>query len=343
MLFEQKIKYLDYYEAGERIRGAGFIRMECWGETCKVVIQVAGVFEEASGAHPVMITFGESQVELGEIRLERGKGRAEIRDLWCADVSGGRGEIRIPVTEAEKVLIPLGNGRELRAILRIMPEIPRDGGEDLRQEAEERELEGWESEEREAEGRETSEKEAEGWETNGKGTEEVERTGQATEGEDSKGEATKEMARDERERKGQETDGREQEVKAAEVQPRFTAEASLKPGKWDQLGAIYPRISPFGDARRYLQISPGDFVILKDRSYRMVNNSFLLHGYFTYRHLILHRMRRNGEMIYYVGVPGVYFEKEKEVAVLFGFESFEGAEEPAREGDFGYYMMRVEL
>ena len=123
----------------------------------------------------------------------------------------------------------------------------------------------------------------------------------------------------------------------------YAMRGSLRPGKWEQLKAIYPAISPFGDSRRFLQISPGDFVILKERSYRMVNNSFLLHGYFTYKHLILHRMEQKGEVRYYVGVPGSFYDKEKEVAILFGFESFEGAAEPTREGDFGYYMMRVEL
>ena len=117
----------------------------------------------------------------------------------------------------------------------------------------------------------------------------------------------------------------------------------MKAGKWEQLDSIYPHIAPFGDGRRYLQISPGDFVILKDKSYRRVNNSFLLHGFFTYRHLILHQVRKKGEPVYYVGVPGHFYDKEKEVALLFGFESFEGGMEPAKEGDFGYYMMRVEL
>ena len=118
---------------------------------------------------------------------------------------------------------------------------------------------------------------------------------------------------------------------------------TIKAGKWEQLDAIYPHIVPFGDRRRYLQISPGDFVILKEKSYRKVNNSFLLHGYFTYKHLILCKMLKKGESVYYVGVPGRFFDREKEVALLFGFESFEGGIEPAKEGDFGYYMMRVEL
>ena len=40
--------------------------------------------------------------------------------------------------------------------------------------------------------------------------------------------------------------------------------------------------------------------------------------------------------------PGAYFEREKMVAVMFGFEGFEcgGAVE---NGKFGYYMRRVEV
>ena len=133
-----------------------------------------------------------------------------------------------------------------------------------------------------------------------------------------------------------------EQVGGKNLTPATTAMA-IKAGKWEQLDAIYPHIVPFGDRRRYLQISPGDFVILKEKSYRKVNNSFLLHGYFTYKHLILCKMLKKGENVYYVGVPGRFFDREKEVALLFGFESFEGGIEPAKEGDFGYYMMRVEL
>ena len=73
----------------------------------------------------------------------------------------------------------------------------------------------------------------------------------------------------------------------------------------------------------------------------MANNSFLLHGYYNYKHLILSRLEKRGNATYYIGVPGNFYEREKQVALLFGFESFECAEEPARAGDYGYYMMRV--
>lgn len=113
--------------------------------------------------------------------------------------------------------------------------------------------------------------------------------------------------------------------------------------KWDQLWAIYPHIRPFKDEREYLSIGPSDFVLFPEESYRMANNSFLLHGYYHYRHLLLARVERKGEIRYYIGVPGTFFEKEKQVAIMFGFESFECAEEPAQAGDFGYYMMQTRL
>ncbi len=124
---------------------------------------------------------------------------------------------------------------------------------------------------------------------------------------------------------------------------RAPAPVVLQEDKWLQLSAIYPHIRPFRDERDYLSIGPADFVVFSSESYQAANNSFLLHGYYNYRHLIFSRMERRGEILYYIGVPGNYYEREKQVAVMFGFESFECAEEPAQSGDFGYYMMRVRI
>lgn len=76
----------------------------------------------------------------------------------------------------------------------------------------------------------------------------------------------------------------------------------------------------------------------------MVHNSFLLHGFYNYRHLILGKYPgEKRESIYYLGVPGNFYNREKMVAEMFGFEAFEGGRHPAEPGDFGYYMKRVEL
>ena len=118
---------------------------------------------------------------------------------------------------------------------------------------------------------------------------------------------------------------------------------TLKEDKWLQLCTVYPHVNPFGDEREYLSVGPADFVLFSADSYRAANNSFLLHGFYNYGHLILTRVERRGEILYYLGVPGNYFEREKQVAVMFGFESFECAQEPAQASDFGYYMMKVQM
>lgn len=113
--------------------------------------------------------------------------------------------------------------------------------------------------------------------------------------------------------------------------------------KWEQLSHMYPRIRPFEDEREYLSIAPKDFVVLRQEYQRMVHNSFLLHGYYNYKHLILGKIPEGGAWHYYLGVPGNFYNREKMVAEMFGFEAFEGEREPVKAGDFGYFMKRVEI
>lgn len=117
----------------------------------------------------------------------------------------------------------------------------------------------------------------------------------------------------------------------------------ISANKWEQLNRIYPKIQPFGDVREYLSIAPCDFVILSEHYQEMVQNSFLLHGYYNYGHLILTKIKEGIDDNYYLGVPGVYYEREKQAALLFGFEGFEGDGDAVQDGSFGYYMKRVEI
>ena len=127
------------------------------------------------------------------------------------------------------------------------------------------------------------------------------------------------------------------------AKPPAQEKFKLYPSKWQQLCAIYPVVHPFGDGRAYLSIEPRDFVVLQERFQPMVQNSFLLHGFYHYRHLLLGRQQQGKNIQYFLGVPGVFYEKEKAAALFYGFESFEGAVTPAQEGGFGYYMKRVQL
>ena len=130
---------------------------------------------------------------------------------------------------------------------------------------------------------------------------------------------------------------------AGRAAKQATQSAIFKDDKWEQLWMIYPHVHPFSDEREFLSVSPSDFVLLNRNSYKLVGNSFLLHGFYQYHHLILMRGENRGQVRYYIGVPGNLYERDKKTAVMYGFESFECAREPAAEGDFGYYLIPVEL
>ena len=88
----------------------------------------------------------------------------------------------------------------------------------------------------------------------------------------------------------------------------------LLPDKWEQLKKQYEILHPFGDEREFISIRPADFVIMTQQYQKLVHNSFLLHGYFNYRHLILGRdmsLGGNDDSCFYLGVPGVFYEREK--------------------------------
>ncbi len=136
----------------------------------------------------------------------------------------------------------------------------------------------------------------------------------------------------------------EREVrKEREAEEIPLAERELQPDKWEQLKKNYPIVHPIREEEEYLKISPRDFVIFTEKYQELVHNSFLLHGYYNYKHLILGKKERDGKIVYYLGVPGTFHEREKTVAVMFGFEAFDGKREPAENGDFGYYLRRVEI
>lgn len=130
---------------------------------------------------------------------------------------------------------------------------------------------------------------------------------------------------------------------AAEGEDGGMMQQTFYEDKWEQLWHMYPQIHPFGDERMFLSLTPGDFVILGREYQKLVHNSFLLHGYYNYRHVILGKYPDEEGESYYLGVPGVYYEREKMAAEMFGFEAFEGKREPAQQGDFGYYMKRVRI
>lgn len=85
---------------------------------------------------------------------------------------------------------------------------------------------------------------------------------------------------------------------------------------------------------------------LPRREWRIANNSFLLHGFYNYHHLLY--VEEDGNVL--IGVPGIFHEREQEAASAFGFPEFrrltnneiqlEENEKNTYE-DFGYWCRQI--
>ena len=439
MFYEKKVRYLDFYRNGERIRNGGFARTEIRGERFRLELTLRGVSAAGRTAGSVILCAGEKELLLGEIRIQNGCGEFRYEEDLKRGIDGEELEygeltgIRIPLGEgmeaacrwpaekrsgAEEGKISVGKETTARGFFRrkeeketvsgmalqrgekeaasggsrqrgeegtgsgvfgtreekeTAPELLMQRGE--KETAPESFMQNGEKEavpesfmqrgEKEAVSEAFMQREEKGTTpeayTQGREKETVPETytqrgeketvrrdsrfisesetiqGAVSQSLRSSGTETEENYTRQRTEEGQEVS------RAGTISKKNGRTVKLLEEKWLQLSQIYPHIRPFRDERDYLSIGPSDFVIFSEESYRAVNNSFLLHGYYNYHHLILTRMERRGEILYYAGVPGNYYDREKQVAVMFGFESFECAEEPAQQGDFGYYMMRVKV
>lgn len=96
----------------------------------------------------------------------------------------------------------------------------------------------------------------------------------------------------------------------------------------------------------YEKIQRQDLSRLPRKEWRIANNTFLLHGFYNYHHLLY--IEDNGEI--WIGVPGIYHEREKVAADSFGFTAFRrltdvdvNLEEDEKNTyeDFGYWCRQI--
>lgn len=73
------------------------------------------------------------------------------------------------------------------------------------------------------------------------------------------------------------------------------------------------------------------------------NNSFMMHGFYTYRHLLFGRVAANTNGTrYFIGIPGMYSNKERYLATMFGFNSFKKSHRSDYPNPyFGYWYAEI--
>ena len=315
MFYDKQIRYLEYLENGEKIRSAGFVKIEVIEKVCNIQISVTGLHPSESCTREVHLLGMQDQGVLGSITFLSGKG-----SLGCRHIPADKLCEKIGYEELRSIRISLGKNREL--VCR------------------------WREDERQIDLSKSIEQ-----------SKQIPQSGPVEQEEAVKPTESQVIAAEETFSSSIERSGSESPVTKPSVlespeteppsEPQRPTGPSMPPrhseDKWKQLADIYPHISPFHDERDYLSIGPNDFVVLPKKHYRLISNSFLLHGFYNYGHLILARTVKRGEEMFYLGVPGNFFEREKQVAIMFGFESFECKKEPAMDGDFGYFMIKIEL
>ncbi len=309
--YKRQISYLDYMENGEKTGNAGFVKAEENNGKTRIEVRVKNLPAAVSGEVPLL---EEGGGELGRISLNKGAGS-------CCLVWEGKTEERgIERVKSGGLQIELSGGRMLKTVWKEPVWV-------LVQKEEAAE-----------------EKENAGEEEKDEGASEIVPVIEYPELKWRDAEAIFEPEM--RINSSVEEDAAQTKVRNELPSPDVPAPVSdctCKGDKWEQLCTMYPVIHPFGDGREYLSIAPADFVVLRQEYHKMTHNSFLLHGYYNYRHLILGRLKEGNGWQYYLGVPGNFYHREKMVAEMFGFEAFEGEKDSAAPGDFGYFMKRVEI
>lgn len=300
-MFFKEIIYLTYYQAEEKKGNAGYAKVEIRDGEGILCLTAKGIPDIWSGVYPVSVYDGEKRIQEGKITIRSG----------CAGES-----FRIPgVQSIDRVEIMLGSSCRVEGTSKkyICSEKRENQRKEHAQEAPEKK---------------TKEKQVQVVEKKATERQVPERQTQVVE---KKVPAAQQQTE---ERRILTMQFRTDERKASETQQE------VREDKWEQILNTYEVLHPYGDDRTYIKLEPKDFVIMQAKYQNLVNNSFLLHGFYNYRYLILGKEK---ETEYYLGVPGVFYEREKMVALMFGFEAFECEGGIARPGGFGYYLRKVEL
>ncbi|MDD6037754.1 MAG: hypothetical protein PUD20_03005 [bacterium] len=108
---------------------------------------------------------------------------------------------------------------------------------------------------------------------------------------------------------------------------------------WEYLLANYPVLHPFSDESiRCVRMELKDLRRLPASNWHLCNNSFLLHSFLTYRHLIIGEIPRAKDHHWFVGIPGIQYRQEHVMAAVFGFmDFFPDKDSSSSENPFGYW------
>lgn len=354
-MYQKEIIYMGLYKEGSRLGSAGFLKVENRERESRLHLKIQNIPLGISGRFPIRVHNGNGWKEINGITVQDGGGSWEERLAETSDrvivqvmLPGeyyleGKSKTAGEMTVREKPYA-IKEESTVGETTAVKEESTARTSTAAKEESAARAITTM-KEENIAGATNTAEEESAARATTA--MKEQSAAGETTAMEEEN--AVREVGAAKKERNVEKPDKRLETILIKEELPRRTTrstftvpqtmpEHNLKEDKWEQILDTYEQIHPYGDDRVYVKLEPKDFVILQSKYQHLVNNSFLLHGFYNYRYIILGK-----EQDFYLGVPGVFYEREKMVALMFGFEAFECPGGNVRAGEFGYYLRKVEL
>ena len=108
--------------------------------------------------------------------------------------------------------------------------------------------------------------------------------------------------------------------------------------------AGYTKLYPFYESEKEcVGITPKELCQISPLLKEWEDNCFVQYGYNRFRHILL--LRKKGETeSYFIGVPGMFWQREEQMAVTYGFDKFVPMrKKTAGYGDFGYWCQEVRM
>lgn len=128
----------------------------------------------------------------------------------------------------------------------------------------------------------------------------------------------------------------------------MTEPSKMKKSVPGEMGGIFDNadfIDVFGDDYYYdcVEVTPEQLQRLPIEDKAVVSNSFLEHGYYNFKHLLFGRVRENERHTkYFIGVPGMYCNRERFMATMFGYGNFKRSHRADCSNPyFGYWYQEI--
>lgn len=365
--YKRLVSYIYSYPGGVRERNVGFAKAEVRNGQFKLVISLKGVYTDTPEIFGVYLMLDQEKCQPGGFRLLKigtvvvNQGIGQYQDILNPSNLNQSGYV---FEDINGIAIARENDRfymmfSLWEDCSLNPkavEFIKEGykkGEEKTQEAMQQQREEQEPEEKESTWKvpEAESAEAVHEETAQQTVEAAEVAGQCIavpEVPEESPQEVEEMAIEPLEMNPAETEPEQEAYTVPIVDSRNLSVHEQAAHRKDGFEGVFENadfIDAFDDDYYYdcVEVSPETLKKLPIEDEAIINNSFLIHGFFNFKHILFGKVQENDNNTrYFIGVPGMYCNRERFMASMFGFNNFKKSHRSDFTNPyFGYWYQEI--